>query len=100
MNKNSIDFSPQKCTCVPSGMCHPQTQYLLGCPHPHYYNEKGLWKCGVDPATDYHHPTQAFSHFGTTSDLPTCQTQSSSYFGKTSCKITIDMNPWGEYVIR
>lgn len=35
----------KKCTCVPSGICHSHT--LLGCPHPHYFDDKGGWRCGV-----------------------------------------------------
>ena len=97
---NEYKKTPQKCTCVPSGRCHPQSQYLLGCPHPHYYNEKNVWTCGIDPATNYHRPTQSFSHFGTTSDPPTRPTQSFSHFDKTSSNLTIDINPWGEYVVR
>lgn len=33
----------KKCTCVPSGACHSHT--LLGCPHQHYYDERGVWTC-------------------------------------------------------
>jgi hypothetical protein len=52
MNKDKssyIDYknTPQKCLCVPSGRCHSDT--LLGCPHPHYYNEKNVWICVIDP---------------------------------------------------
>jgi hypothetical protein len=95
MNKNSIEVTTQKCTCVPSGRCHPQSRYLLGCPHPHYFNEKNVWTCGIDPASDYNRysrPTQSFSQFGTTPDLPTRPSHSPSFI--------IDMNPWGEYVVR
>jgi hypothetical protein len=37
----------QKCLCVPSGRCHSHT--LIGCPHPHHFNEKNVWTCGIDP---------------------------------------------------
>jgi hypothetical protein len=37
---------PNKCKCVPSGMCHSWS--LLGCPHKHYY-DKNRWICGEKP---------------------------------------------------
>lgn len=37
-----------KCICVPSGMCHSHT--LLGCPHKHYFNDKKIWTCVVEPS--------------------------------------------------
>ena len=106
MNKNNIEVPPpQKCTCVPSGRCHPQSQYLLGCPHPHYFNEKNVWTCGVDPASDYNRssrPTQSFSHFGTTPDLLNRPSLPFSHMSTSTKKpsLTIDINPWGEYVVR
>ncbi len=38
-------FEDRKCICVPSGRCHSHT--ILGCPHPHYFDDKGVWRCGV-----------------------------------------------------
>ena len=32
-----------QCICVPSGCCHSFS--LLGCPHKHYFDEHGTWKC-------------------------------------------------------
>ena len=43
MNNNWV---PNKCTCVPSGICHSMT--LLGCPHKHYFNEKNEWTCDIN----------------------------------------------------
>lgn len=37
--------STKRCTCVPSGMCHSHT--ILGCPHSHYFDEKGVWRCVI-----------------------------------------------------
>jgi len=37
------------CSCVPSGTCHSWT--LLGCPHPHHFDEQGKWTCGTIKAT-------------------------------------------------
>lgn len=102
MNNNNIEATSQKCTCVPSGRCHPQIQYLLGCPHPHHYNEKGVWTCGVDPMSFIHiRPTHSPTFLSTSSSPKNRPTQSSSYFKKaSSSNFTIDMNPWGEYVVR
>lgn len=33
----------KQCTCVPSGVCH--SHMLLGCPHKHYFDNKGVWTC-------------------------------------------------------
>lgn len=33
----------KKCECVPSGKCHSHT--LTGCPHSHYFDNKGIWRC-------------------------------------------------------
>lgn len=51
MNNNWVPLPaskqvPNKCTCVPSGMCHSMT--LLGCPHNHYFNEKNEWVCDIN----------------------------------------------------
>lgn len=71
MNKD-IEYKnvPQKCTCVPSGRCHERT--LIGCPHPHYYNDKNMWTCGIDPTANENENNV----------------------------LTIDRNPWGEYIVR
>jgi hypothetical protein len=44
------DKQEKKCHCVPSGMCHSHS--MIGCPHPHYFDEKGVWKC-VLPTNDF-----------------------------------------------
>ena len=46
-------MNKEKCTCVPSGMCHSST--LLGCPHPHYYDANGIWTCRVNYGGDPNH---------------------------------------------
>ena len=70
MNKDykKNENTQQKCTCVPSGRCHSHT--LIGCPHFHYYNEKRIWTCGINPNANE------------------------------NSILTIDMNPWGEYIIK
>lgn len=55
-NRTVSQSRPKKrngCRCVPSGRCHPQTSFLLGCPHKHEYVRNPRtgnleWICGPD----------------------------------------------------
>ena len=44
LSENTTQTS-KLCKCVPSGMCHSHT--MLGCPHAHYFDEKGIWRCVI-----------------------------------------------------